>query len=74
MNRHHRRRAARLNRDQPKIRFVRTSMSPEEVATALGACTCPALISTGAGLIVVEHQHVHGCPSLYRMLREEATP
>jgi hypothetical protein len=69
MNRHHRRRAARLNRDRPKFRLVRT-MEVDDAAQALGNCTCPALVTTGGGLVAIEHHHVHGCPNLYRLLKE----
>lgn len=69
MNRHHRRRQAKLNRDKPRLRLIR-SMSVEDAAEALTSCDCPAVITSGAGLVTIEHAHTHGCPNLYRMVRE----
>lgn len=70
MNRHHRRRQAKLDRDKPNLRLVR-SMSIEDGVKALFSCHCPALITTGAGLVTIEHAHTHGCSALYRMMRDQ---
>lgn len=70
MNRHHRRRQAKIDRDKPRLRLVRT-MSVEDAAKALTGCSCPASISTGGGLVAIEHAHIHGCPNLYQMVRDQ---
>ena len=62
-SRYHRRRADKTA-GGPASDGPGSSTPPRSPDESSPVPTCPAVITTGAGLVTVEHYHRHGCPQL----------